>query len=118
MTDTKVFLVVFTTSAVTAVIAKILDYLTHTPGGTRIFEYTYVAAAFTVIGSVIIWCIYGGITAPADARKFQAEVDEHKENLAKGGIVPPVRAAVHNAVLIDRKFEEMTDEPAPKFWGY
>ena len=37
MTDTKVFLVVFTTSAVTAVIAKILDYLTHTPGGTTDF---------------------------------------------------------------------------------
>ena len=37
MTDTKVFLIAFTTSAVTAVIAKILDYLTRTLGGTRIF---------------------------------------------------------------------------------
>ena len=78
MTDTKVFLIIFNTSAVTAVIAKILDYLTRTPGGTRIFEYTYAAAAFTAIGSFIIWCIYGGITEPAAARKFQAEVDEHK----------------------------------------
>ena len=61
---------------------------------------------------------YGAITRPAFARKFQAEVDEHKENLAKGGFVPPVRAAVQNAALMDRKYEEMTDEPAPKLWGY
>jgi len=114
MTDTKVFLVAFTTSAVTAVIARIFYYLME----YDIFIYTCLAAVLTMIGSVIIWCIYGAITRPAFARKFQAEVDEHKENLAKGGFVPPVRAAVHNAVLIDRKFEEMSDEPAPKFWGY
>ena len=114
MTDTKVFLIAFTTSAVTAVIARIFYYLME----YDIFIYTCLAAVLTMIGSVIIWCIYGAITRPAFARKFQAEVDEHKENLAKGGFVPPVRAAVHNSVLIDRMYEGQTGEPAPKIRWY
>ena len=63
---------------------------------------------------VYLWAI----TRAAAQRKFQAEVDEHKENLAKGGFVPLVRAAVHNSILIDRMYEEQTGEPAPKIRWY
>ena len=53
MTDTKVFLIIFNTSAVTAVIAKILDYLTRTLGGTRIF-WSYAQKLVTVrLGGVL-----------------------------------------------------------------
>ena len=105
---------VFIVSLVTSVIAVIMANVTGTWHPTNIFTKVGIPFILGTIGSGIPLGVVGMITTGERHHRFEADVDEHKKNLAKGGVVPSVRPAIQNRVLLDIMYEKHTGELPPK----
>ena len=105
---------VFVVSLVTSVIAVILANVTGTWQTSNIFTKIGIPFIFSTMGSVILLGVVSGITRFEHHRKHEADVDEHKKNLAKGGVVPPVSLAIQKRIELDEWYEKHTGERPPK----
>ena len=105
---------VFVMSLVTSVIAVILANVTGTWHTSNIFTKIGIPFLFSTMGSFILLCVVSAITTFEDHRKHEADVDEHKNNLAKGGVVPPVSLAIQKRIELDEWYEKHTGERPPK----